>query len=446
MRSLMHRLRGGTALLDRSRFGAPGSGVLSSSARDGDGTAESARRWSFVLALAFLSALTSISTSIYIPSLPSVAKSFAAGPGLAQWTIGIFFIGQIIGTVGAGMLGDLLKQEKLLPIGIGTFILGSGICAVATSAEGLLLGRFIQGIGASTGPVIATIIARRTASGAALGVLLSTMSSLVAISPAVSPILGGLIDQYLGWRWSFTLLFFGAAAFVSLWNAPSSSPEQMGSDAALADRVWQSLAGYGRCTRDFVTVAVSVSRGLVMAGWFCYVTIGPLVFMSVFGLSAVEFGHLAILTAIGYGLGANLSRRLHASERPGLAQVVGFVAIIGSAAALFLIDLAAGWAWLAIISMITVYNFGNGILMPSMTAVVMNRYKRSTGAASSFLGLTMWGIVSVATNIVAFVGSTDPYFLAESLLLTSVAALPLAVVGYLGSATAQEDGAASPAR
>ena len=99
-----------------------------------------------------------------------------------------------------GKLGDIIGRRITLLIGIGVFLFGSILTAVAQSLWFMLVARFIVGIGtAAIAPVVISYIVTefppdKIAKGFALYMFISSISVIFG------PTIGGLIIKYYGWR------------------------------------------------------------------------------------------------------------------------------------------------------------------------------------------------------------------------------------------------------
>lgn len=99
-----------------------------------------------------------------------------------------------------GKLGDKIGRRTTLLAGLAVFTLGNALSAVANSLFGMLIARFVVGIGtAAVAPVILAYIATefphdRVAKGFSLYMLISSAS--VVLGPAIG---GQIIDRF-GWR------------------------------------------------------------------------------------------------------------------------------------------------------------------------------------------------------------------------------------------------------
>ena len=110
--------------------------------------------------LAALIALGPFTMSLYTPSMPAIALALATSDALVQTSIAIFLVAVAAGQLVYGPLSDRYGRRPILFMGYALFILASIICALAQTIDQLLMARFLQGLGASSGAVMSRAIIR----------------------------------------------------------------------------------------------------------------------------------------------------------------------------------------------------------------------------------------------------------------------------------------------
>jgi MFS family permease len=133
-------------------------------------------------------------------ALPVLSPYAAALPGAAPlWTglsVGAYGLTQAVFQIPMGLLGDRRGRGLVLALGLVVFGFGSWICAAAASAPVLVLGRLVQGVGATASTMIALLGDRtreavRTRAMAAMGVLIGGAFAFGMVGgPAVAARLG----------------------------------------------------------------------------------------------------------------------------------------------------------------------------------------------------------------------------------------------------------------
>jgi MFS family permease len=176
---------------------------------------ENGRYYWRLLSLALAMLLPSLGTSIANVALPSLEPAFAVSFSEVQWVVLSYLLAVTTLIVGVGRLGDMVGRRRLLLAGMGIFVIGSAVAALAPTIWVLVAARAVQGLGAAimmalTVASVGDVVPKESA-GSAMG-LLGTVS---AIGTALGPSLGGGLLSITGWPAVFAMLAgFGAVTFL----------------------------------------------------------------------------------------------------------------------------------------------------------------------------------------------------------------------------------------
>lgn len=169
-----------------------------------------------------------LDATILNTALPKMAADLHESPLNMQSAIIAYALTLAIMMPLSGFLSDKLGTRKLFLSALVVFILGSLLCAAATSLHMLVIARVIQG----TGGAMLTPVARMTMMQAyERAKLLSVMNYAVMpalIGPVVGPIIGGYLVDYASWHWIFLLnVPIGILGIVMAWRMmPDFSQQQ----------------------------------------------------------------------------------------------------------------------------------------------------------------------------------------------------------------------------
>jgi MFS transporter, DHA1 family, multidrug resistance protein len=91
--------------------------------------------------LAALSAIGPLTTDMYLPSLPDIARQLNASTAQAQFTISAYLIGFAIGQIFYGPVSDRHGRKPILIAAIALYCIASLACSLSTSIEMLIVAR-----------------------------------------------------------------------------------------------------------------------------------------------------------------------------------------------------------------------------------------------------------------------------------------------------------------
>lgn len=158
----------------------------------------------FIFLTALLMSFIPISIDVVIPSLSLISKSLNIDNSKdAQLIISIVFLGLAIGQLLFGILSDSIGRKKAILIGLVFFIVGCIISFYSTTLVQMLLGRFLQGFGASASRILTVAMIRDKYTGNMMASVLSYTTMLFM----AFPIIFMLIGQRLVTIWTWKILF-----------------------------------------------------------------------------------------------------------------------------------------------------------------------------------------------------------------------------------------------
>lgn len=118
------------------------------------------------------------------------------------WVLTIFMVGQVIAMPVAGRLADRFGARLVFAGGLAFFGGASVVCAFAPNVYLLIVARLVQGVaGGCIMPAGSSLIAE--VYGRSRTRAIGFYSSLMPFGAVLGPVLGGIIVDHLGWRWTF---------------------------------------------------------------------------------------------------------------------------------------------------------------------------------------------------------------------------------------------------
>ncbi len=163
--------------------------------------------------------MATLDTSIIIVGLPTVIEDLHTNLVVGVWIITIYRLMITILLVSIGRIADLYGRVRLYNMGFAVFTIGSFLCALAPTAETLLLFRLVQGVGAAFLFVNSVAIVTDAFAGKGLGQGIGINQVAINAGTIVGYTLSGLLigTPVLGWRAIF-LVNVPVGIFGTYWS------------------------------------------------------------------------------------------------------------------------------------------------------------------------------------------------------------------------------------
>jgi len=148
-------------------------------------------------------------------ALPQISEQLGGGLLTQQWVNDAYLItlGSLI--LAAGLLSDLFGRKKILFIGLVGFLVTSLLCAIAPTAEILIVARALQGIAGALLVPSSLALTIGAFSGSAQSKAIGIWTAWTGVAFIVGPLVGGLLVDLLLWRLIFVINVIPIA--VALW-------------------------------------------------------------------------------------------------------------------------------------------------------------------------------------------------------------------------------------
>lgn len=381
----------------------------------------------FVAILSALMAFTSLSTDIYLPAMPIMAKELQ---GNVELTITGFLIGFCLAQLIWGPLSDHFGRRLPLFIGMALFIIGSAGCALSTTLTQIVFWRVFQALGACTGPMLARAMIRDLYSRTRVAQMLSTLMVIMAIAPIIGPLLGGQMIKVASWHAIFWLLaVIGVLMLILLAWLPETLPAEKRVRASLTS----AFHNYALLLKNsqFMRYTLCVTFYYVAA--YAFITGSPFVYITYFGIDPQYYGWLFALNIVGVMSVSLVNRRL--VHRYPLETLLKFAVVVAAVATLVLAlaaKLAIGGAVLIALP-IFIFFAMNGIVAATSTAAALDSVPHMAGSASALVGSLQYGSGIVSSLLLAGFSDGTPWTMAWIIALFTVASAMIALTTRPGN-------------
>lgn len=347
-----------------------------------------------------LAGLPQFSETIYTPALPDLVKLLGITPALAQWTLGIYFVGFALGVGLWGKCSDHYGRKPTMLIGLVIYCLASLGCFVSHDYEMLFISRFFQALGISVGSVVTLTIAREAFSGKARQLLFSRATMIIAFSPALGQYAGSLIQHWLSWKYNFLVLFFlGLSLLIyTLIHLPETRP----ADLPLSEKQYSLFQVMKRMLVDKYVLATIFLVGALNGVMYSYYAEAPFVIIKLLHFTPYFYASLGIPVALGAALGAYLSGKLRSRLDPNIIIRTGGLVFICSALVLVTLTMTnsisplnRGISLAYFVLPVCGFFMSYGLIIPNVLSSALQNFQKVLGTAGSLLGLSYYCLISV---------------------------------------------------
>jgi len=387
----------------------------------------------FVLLIG-VTAVAPVAMHLFVPSMPGLVEGFETTPARVQLTLTGYMLALAAATLAVGPLSDRYGRRPVLLAGLAVYTLGSVACALAPGIDALIAGRALQAAGGCAGLVLGRAMVRDCAPADRAAGLLASITMAMAVVPALSPALGGILDEWLGWRAGFVVLAAYGALLLgacALRLGETNRYAGAGGGAALP-----RFAATSALLRSRLFLGYGLHCVCTLAAWYTLVAGAPYVMVAVMGRAPSEYGLWFILISAGWIGGNFLTSRL--ARRVGIRHLVvlGAAVAIGASLVLCAAVAAGPLTELRLFVPLAVIGIGHGLSQPSALAGAIGVRPEMAGRASGLLGFAQMATGAAGAQLLGVLQQDTAWPLA--LVTLAFGVLSLAAWGI--AASSREEG------
>ncbi|KAL8832096.1 MAG: hypothetical protein Q9191_000475 [Dirinaria sp. TL-2023a] len=310
----------------------------------------SARESNFIVAIASLAALFSpLTANIYYPALNTLSTDLHVSLSKINLTITTYLVRRskttlIFQGLAPSFVGSFSDEAGRRPSYMICFIvyIGANIgLAELKNYPSLLIVRMIQSSGSSGTVALAQAVVADIVTSAERGTSMGYAQMGAMVGPAFGPIVGGLLNQFLGWRsifW-FLTIFSGVVFLIILVSLPETGRKIVG-NGSIPPRKWnmslmsylhlrkqpntgaedqqKSKSGFKARPNPLKSVYIITQKesglilfyaGAVFSGFYMALSSMPALFAEKYGFNTLQIGLCYIPTGLGSMLASVLVGR-----------------------------------------------------------------------------------------------------------------------------------------
>src|SRR6202167_3458614 len=171
-------------------------------------------RWAVLALLGTAQLMVVLDATIVNIALPSAQKALDFSTADREWIVTAYALAFGSLLLLGGKLGDLIGRKRTFLVGALGFAAASAVGGPATSFGMRVAARATQGVfGALLAPAALSILSTTFSDPKERGKAFGVCGAIVGAGGAIGLVLGGILTEYLSWRWClYVNLFFAGLA------------------------------------------------------------------------------------------------------------------------------------------------------------------------------------------------------------------------------------------
>jgi MFS transporter, DHA1 family, multidrug resistance protein len=380
----------------------------------------------FGLALGMITFIGPLAIHLFFPAIPAVKAAFGLSDAMAQFTFSVAVFGMAFATLVYGSLADRYGRRPVLLWGLGLFLAGTVMSAVAATVPLLVAGRLVQAVGAGCGVTLVRTIARDAYGSERLVQAIAYLTMFYALGPMISPVVGGVLVDMLGWRsvFAFALLIGALITASAYWVIYETRPI---GEARSGDNVLQS---YARLLAQPRFTALVLQTGFSTGTFMILGSAASTLMKELLGRPATEFGIYFVLLPIGFISGTLISSRLGNRASTEAMVLIGSLLCLAAVAIQSVLLLSGHVTPLAFFLPGLFVTMAQGIALPYAQAGAMATIPRLAATAAGIGVFVQQFCGGVFAQLYGLVADGTPAPMVATTLLSAVLGVIAGAVAY----------------
>lgn len=298
-------------------------------------------RWWVLTAMGAILGVILLDETVVGVALPTIQSDLGLSSLSAHWVVNIYLLVLAALAGAAGRFGDIIGTRNLIIVGLLVFGIASLAAGYSQSGSGIVVARAVQGIGAAIIFPLSLVLVSMSFDEGERGMALGIYGAIGTSFLALGPVVGGLLTDYLSWRWIFwinpPIVLIVACITWVFWRDPPRRAEA-GFDWAgllllvggLTLTVFGIMEGPERGW-ERIDVIGPLITGIVMLALFVWVelrTTAPLIAMRLFSNGTFAASNMIVSLAQFVKIATFVFGALYFQKSSGLSPLMAGVALL----------------------------------------------------------------------------------------------------------------------
>ncbi len=246
--------------------------------------------------------IAAISSAILTPALPNIKEYYQLNFGQLEWIVSIFLMGYMLGQIVFGAWANHINRVFALRAGLIVSLIGLVICYfgyVFPLFWLMLIGRFINALGAASGLVCAFILVNEELKPEEARTVFAYSPVAFSLGVTFAIFFGGLLSHWWGWEFTLFFLFLYSTAMLYL---TKYIPDSFNKAAFLKEMAnHKDIKVSSENIIKLICFAVVI--GATTCFTYCYTTAAPIIAHMHFSYNPSQYGVWNLINVFGVILG-----------------------------------------------------------------------------------------------------------------------------------------------
>jgi MFS transporter, DHA1 family, 2-module integral membrane pump EmrD len=235
-----------------------------------------------------------LSSDMFVPSLPKISSDLGVTASLARMMVPFFIIALAIVQLFSGPISDKYGRRPVIIVGCIIYLIASILCLLSTNISLLLIGRILQGIGCGVLLGLSRTIIQDSLTKEEFTIAIGWVSLFFMLAGAISPVIGGLVQTYLSWRFTFGIMLVFIMLLIPLVVLYMPETHDIGNRNSNVLNIKSICLDYFEMIKHKQFMIYIYYMIVAFSGIIVFYVLGPFIFIDKYGESAQYFGFMTL--------------------------------------------------------------------------------------------------------------------------------------------------------